>query len=404
MAKEIFPDWHAHLLANDEGAARPLLANVLTVLREDPAFAGAIGMDKLRAEAMVLRKLPWDVAWLAERSWTDNDDRCLAEWLQRNFIFVGVALAAEAVQVVAAEHSYHPVLDYLRGLRWDGVERLDDWAVDYLGCPNTPYVRAVSSRWMISAVARVNQPGCKADCALVLEGSQGIGKSTALRTLGAPWFTDEIAALGTKDAAEQTIGVWIVELAELDAVTRAADIAHVKAFMSRQADRFRFSYGRRVGEHPRQCVFAATSNNRNWNRDDSGGRRWWPLSCGEVRIAALAEARDQLWAEARDRYDKPERWWLDSSQLVEAANLEQEERSVEDPLASRIAELTRYMVTTTTDAVLIELGFDARSRGKPEAMRVASILRQMGWSRHRRREGSLLVWEYRAPEREHQDV
>jgi predicted P-loop ATPase len=244
------------ILKNEEGRPRAVLANAMAALRLAPELQGTVGYDKLRSQAMAMKPLPWGPSITEPREWRDNDDSMLAEWLQIETINVSSATAAEAVQAIAYENSFHPVLTYLEGLSWDGEPRLDRWTIDYLGVADSEYVRAVSAKWMISAVARIYTPGCKADCALVLEGPQGIGKSSALRNLSAPWFTDEIAAFGTKDASEQTIGVWIVELSELEAVTRAADVAHVKAFMSRQRDRFRVSYGRRVQEYPRQCVFA----------------------------------------------------------------------------------------------------------------------------------------------------
>jgi predicted P-loop ATPase len=253
---------------------------------------------------------------------------------------------------------------------------------------------------MISAVARVYMPGCKADCALVLEGPQGIGKSTALRNLAQPWFTDEIAAFGTKDAAEQTIGVWIVELSELDAVTRAADIAHVKAFMSRQKDRFRMSYGHRVGEYPRQCVFAATSNSSTWNRDDTGGRRWWPLTCGVIRAAALREDRDQLWAEARDRFHAGEVWHLDTPEITAAAEAEQEDRSVEDPLTATVMNEVAGDRVISTAELMSRLNIPKERQNRAEAMRFGSILRQAGWTRKRYRVAGGVAWRFEAPKNE----
>jgi putative DNA primase/helicase len=323
-------EWKKALLKNEEGNCRANLANAMMALRLAPGFAGAIGYDKLRSQAMAVKPLPWDPSITEAREWRDNDDSFLAEWLQVEGINITSGVAAEAAQAIAYENSFHPVLIYLESLSWDGEPRLDRWAIDYLGVVDSEYVRAVSAKWMISAVARIYTPGCKADCALVLEGPQGIGKSTVLRNLSFPWFTDEIAAFGTKDASEQTIGVWIVELSELDAVTRAADVAHVKAFMSRQRDRFRVSYGRRVQEYPRQCVFAATSNSATWNRDDTGGRRWWPLTCG-TRIWAeeIKAARDQLWAEARDRFFAGEAWYIDDPDVAKVAEREQEAREPE---------------------------------------------------------------------------
>jgi predicted P-loop ATPase len=147
------------------------------------------------------------------------------------------------------------VKTYPQGLNWDGVERVDHWLSAYLGVEDTEYSRAVGARWLISAVARLFRPGAKADCCLILEGPQGIRKSTALRTLAGEYFTDELADLGSKDAAMQTRGVWIIELSELDSLSHS-EVAPIKAFMSRTTDRFRPPYGVRLVESSRQCVFA----------------------------------------------------------------------------------------------------------------------------------------------------
>ena len=273
-------------------------------------------------------------------------------------------------------------------------------------------MRAVSSKWMISAVARIYKPGCKADCALVLEGPQGIGKSTVLRNLSYPWFTDEIATFGTKDASEQTIGVWIVELSELDAVTRAADVTHVKAFMSRQCDRFRVSYGRRVQEYPRQCVFAATSNSATWNRDETGGRRWWPLTCGKVWAEEIKAARDQLWAEARDRYFADETWYIDDPSVAKEAEQEQQNREFEDVWQQKVSAYLRNVPARYDDPeartgsswwvsleeVMREVGIEsAKMNDRKALMDVARCLKRAGWERYRTRRltDGTQPWRYR---------
>ena len=191
--------------------------------------------------------------------WTGHEDRLTAEWLQREGILVSVDIAAQAVQTVARDHSFHPVRVYLESLQWDGVERLDQCLSAYLGAEAGPYATAVGSRWLLSGVARIIQTGAKADCCLILEGPQGIRKSTALRTIAGDFFTYELADLGSKDAAMQTRGVWIIELSELDSLGHA-EVARIKAFISRTTDGFRPPHGMRLVESPRQCVFAGTVN------------------------------------------------------------------------------------------------------------------------------------------------
>jgi predicted P-loop ATPase len=208
--------------------------------------------------------------------------------------------------------------------------------VDLRGRPvgGTEYSRAVGSRWLVSAVARVLRPGAKADCCLILEGAQGIRKSTALRTLAGEYFTNELADLGSKDAAMQTRAVWIIELSELDNLSHS-EVARIKAFMSRTTDRFRPPYGMRLVELPRQCVFAGTVNHSTYLREETGGRRFWPGACGRIDVDGLARDRDQLWAEAKARFDAGVVWWLETVELVQMAADQQVDRYEGDLCVAR---------------------------------------------------------------------
>jgi predicted P-loop ATPase len=327
--------------------------------------------------------------------WTDHEDRLAAEWLQRQGILVSVEVASHAVQTAARDRSFHPVKTYLEGLQWDGAERIDRWLTTYLGVTDSEYSRAVGSRWLISAVARIFQPGAKADCCLILEGPQGTCKSTALRTLAGEYFTDELADLGSKDAAMQTRGVWIIELSELDSLSHA-DVARIKAFISRTMDRFRPPYGMRLVESPRQCVFAGTINHGSYLRDETGGRRFWPVSCGRIDIESLARDRDQLWAEAKARFESGQVWWLESSDLVQLAADQQEERYEGDPWEEVIGPWLENKQDTSISEVL------EKCINKPQALwtqtdkiRAARCLQAQSWERYRDRQGSRLEWRYR---------
>jgi Virulence-associated protein E/Domain of unknown function (DUF3854) len=239
-----------------ENSVLPILANATTALRLAPEWQGVLAYDEFRCNVVAVKPTAWGV--FPKNGWTDQEDRLTAEWLQRQRILISVEIAAQAVQTVAAQRCVHPVRDYLNGLKWDGAARLDRWLSTYLGVEDSNYSYAVGARWMLSAVARIYQPGAKADCCLILEGPQGIKKSTALRALAGEYFTDELADLGSKDAALQIRGVWIVEISELDSLARS-EIASIKAFMSRTADRFRPPFGKRVVECARQCVFAGAA-------------------------------------------------------------------------------------------------------------------------------------------------
>ena len=206
----------------------------------------------------------------------------------------------------------------------------------YLGRRDTPLNRAIGSRWMISAVARIMQPGAKVDHMLILEGPQGTKKSSALKMLaGADWFTDELAEIGSKDAAQQMRGIWIIEIAELDAISRA-EVSRIKAFLSRTTDRYRPPYERYVVEVPRQCVFAGSVNPDTYLRDETGNRRFWPVRCGNINLDALSRDRDQLWAEAVARYRDGTIWWLNEAELIADAKIEQDQRYQADAWDARI--------------------------------------------------------------------
>ena len=395
-------DWRKELIrakptaSYPEGNIYPVLANAITALRHAPEWKGVLAFDEFALSPIALRPAPWGP--VPNGTWSDQEDRLATDWLQRKSILVDVTIAAQAVQTVSKDRSFHPVRRYLESISWDGVERLDRWLTIYLSAQNTNYSRAVGARWLVSAVARIYRPGVKADCCLILEGPQGSRKSTALKTLAGPYFTDELADLGSKDSVLQTRGVWIIELSELDTLNRS-EVGRIKAFMSRTTDRFRPPYGKRLVESPRQCVFAGTVNHSNYLRDETGGRRFWPVACGSIDIDGLARDRDQLWAEAKARFDRGFLWWLETAELVEEAAAEQADRYEGDPWEELVARWIEDRPSAAVGEVL-SLCLD-----KPRAQwtqsdknRVARCFRALGWERYREHQGARLEWRYRRVE------
>ncbi len=321
-------EWRKNLLYNHEGDPRPVLANAICALREAPEWDGVLWHNEFATTTVARKAPPWitdRTAW-EDTPWSDRDDFLVADWIQRQEIMAPASVAGQAVKAVARDRLFHPVREHLDALAWDGIPRTDAWLVTYLGASDAPYIRAVGPRWLISAIARIYRPGVQADCALILEGPQGIRKSSALRTLAEPWFADRLSELGSKDAAMETKGVWLIEIAELDTMSRA-EVGTIKAFISRTQDRFRPPYGKRLVDLPRQCVFAGTVNPEGgYLKDATGGRRFWPVVCGSINIAALERDRDQLWAEARDRFRSGDPWWLDSRDLEALAAEQQADR------------------------------------------------------------------------------
>jgi predicted P-loop ATPase len=370
--------WYNKLSRSDNGKILPTLANAITAFRDSPELAGKLQYDEFQLKTVICGPLPWN--HLRGKDWTDAHDVCAAEWLQRKGIRVNPDTAGQAAEKVAREHPFNPVHDYLNGLVWDGTQRLNTWVVDYLGAKDTPYHRAVGAMSMIAAVARPVNPGCQCRNVPILEGPQDLGKSKAIKTLSDPFYTEDIAALGTKDAAMQICGVWIAELSELSALNRS-EVNDAKAFASRQTDRFRPPYGRRVGEFPRQGVLWGTSNNEQYLRDETGGTRWWPIRCTLVDIPGITAARDQLWAEAVHRYRAGEHWWIKDPKLQRAAKAEQDARYQADAWQGRIENLVAGKSSVTVDDILFGLGKAPDSWNRSDQMRVSGCLTSMGWGR-----------------------
>jgi predicted P-loop ATPase len=300
----------------------------------------------------------------------------------------GVAAPAgvvgRGIQAVARANPIHPVREYLHSLTWDGTPRLDTWLTTYFGVEDTQYVRAVGSRFLISAVARVFKPGCQVDHMLILEGPQGARKSSALWVLAQPWFTDRISKLGGKDSSMEVAGVWLIEMSELDALTRATTSA-TKSFVTRRYDRFRPPYGKHVTDQPRQCVFAGSINpTGGYLKDPTGARRFWPVGCGVIDLEGLERDRDQLWAEALVRFKAGAPWWLETPELEALAAAEQVARFEVDAWTEKVGEWLVGRNDVSVGEVLVgALGISQESWSQTAQNRVAGILVANGFRRYR---------------------
>ncbi len=388
-------DWKTQLLVGRRGRPFGNVANAISALRHAPEWQGVLYFNESTLETLAKAAPPFERAPAVPFVWADGHDVLTAAWLQHQDISINREIAGQAVQAVAREHCFHPIRDYLDSLTWDGIKRIDDWLSLYLGADPSDYVRAVGTRWLTGGVARVYRPGVKNDTCLILEGPQGLLKSTALRILaGDEFFSDDIADLGSKDSVLQTRGVWIIELAELDAMTRP-ESSRVKAFISRQVDRVRPPYGRRPIQMPRECIFVGTTNKTDYLKDETGGRRFWPVECGRIDMAALERDRDQLWVEARERFRANGKWWFDSPALIDAATTEQRNRYEGDPWDEKIREWIHSRESTSVPDVLNKcLEKKAESWTQTDQNRVARALRAAGWIRYRESGGSR-PWRYR---------
>ena len=299
--------------------------NCLLILKCDPELKGKVGLDEFAHRLTVLRDLPWRTK-NGSLYWTDTDDACLRNYFATKFRIKGKGIIDDALQEVTQDNKFHPVRDYLHSVKWDGECRIDELFIKYLGAEDTPYVRAATRKWLCGAVARVMYPGIKFDTAIVLYGSQGLGKSLILEKLGKGWFNNSLVDIKTKDTMEQIQGSWVIELGEL-APTFKNENEIVKAFISRASDRFRSPYGRRTEEYPRQCVFAGSTNNLMFLKDRTGNRRFWPITGDKDRKTANSwditdEEIDQIWAEAFY-------YWSDGESLVLEGTIAEEAMRVQ---------------------------------------------------------------------------
>jgi predicted P-loop ATPase len=390
-------DWRGVLRQKNDGHFVGDELAVLTALRHAPELKGLVRYDEFSRRMELTRAPVWRPEAATGDLWTDDDDVSLQAWLQSVSVDVRARnCVADSVGVVARENHYHPVRDYLKGLKWDGTWRLGLWLKQHLGATGEPaYLEAIGRRFMVSAVARVMRPGCKVDHTLVLEGAQGLRKSTVAETLAVrpDWFVDRMPTdLNSADAAAQLAGHWIVELAELASLRGVSSIETVKAFLTRKEDTYRPPFGRRPVTCARQCVFIGTTNEGQFLRDRTGNRRFWPVHCERADIEALARDRDQLWAEAFMLHSQGEQWHLTGAEELLAADeqsgrvlVTEIEASVADFLAGRMAD-----AQVTVQEVLI--GAFKLTPGDPnyatQAARmgtlVANAMEACGWMRLRR--------------------
>lgn len=331
---------------------------VIAGLRKAPALDGVLGFNELTNAPCTRKPWPWRDA---PGPLKETDDLRLGDWLSVVYRIKAASRAAlsEAIDTVADESRFHPIRDWLKGLRHDGRPRLDKWLIHVLGLQPTDlppkrrrYMELVGRFWLLGMVARVMDPGCKFDYSLVLEGKGGRRKSTFFRTLaGAAYFSDTHFDIGQgKDGWEQLEGLWIYELSELTAL-RKADSEQVKAFFSSQVDRFRGAYGKYVQAHPRQCVIGCSTNKRQYLFDLSGNRRYWPLwSEHMINIDWLAKWRDQLFAEALAAYVEGARYAPSPEEEEELFVPEQKLRLAETSVQSRLLYLLTRDSPTVADA------------------------------------------------------
>ena len=339
---EALPDdnWQAKLKVTEKGGIASCIENVVVILNGDPVLSGCVAYNEMTHNVVAVRSLPWRKV-SGESPWSDADDADLRFYLERIYGLSGKDKIFDGLNVVAMARRFHPVRDYLEGVAWDGVPRLERLLVDFLGADDTPYTRAVTRKALIAAVARIYRPGVKFDYMLTIRGRQGLGKSALIAKLGGPWFSDSFTTMQGKDAYEQVQGVWLMEIGEL-ASMKKAEVEQIKLYLSKQIDRFRPAYGRRIQEFPRQCIFIGTTNEEQFLRDKTGNRRFWVVDTPnrprrDMWSELTPDAVQQVWAEAVALYKKGESLYLPAD-LEAAARAVQETYEEENPKVGIVAQ------------------------------------------------------------------
>ena len=345
-------DWRLQLAMNKNGDVLGTLVNLKLIFDNDPSLQ-AFGNDEFLGQSCVYGKLPWD-AREERRAWTDADDNGAAWYVEAAYGVKDLRRIKMAVDTAMDVRRRDALQEYLEGLEWDEIPRVDTLLIRYLKADDTPYTRAVTRKFMAGAVARGLKPGCKFDSVLTLIGAQGTGKSLIADILGGEWYNDNIQTFVGKEASEQLRGVWIVEIPEVDRFSNKFEASAVKQFITRRDDIYRVPFERRTTPHPRRCAFIASTNAPDFLTDATGNRRWWIVRCNATPDArgedldSLRRDRDQVWAEAVAIWRAGEKLTLDAELYAEAAKI-QESAVAEDPWAGQIEEFLRRKLPADWD-------------------------------------------------------
>jgi predicted P-loop ATPase len=364
---------HLQLKCNSGNVPYPTIANASLVIQSHPDLAGKLWFDTFRQQIRTTIDGK-------EREWIDADDSNMTVWLQERVDLhkIGLTLVKDAVEHAARRRSVNSVITWMESEPWDQQPRLDTWLADCLGVTADPYSCAVGKNWLISMVARAYNPGCKADHMPVLEGTMGTGKSSFLKMLGDPWYSALPEAFGSKDFFQGIQGQWLIEVPDMTGFSKR-EHTQIIAVITTQTDRYRASFGRRTQDHPRQCLFTATSETSDYLQDSRGIRRYWPLRCQGINLDALHSQRQQLFAEAVALYKAGAKW----HEMPGSTLAEQTERRNEDPWREKVLAYCQPRTEVTTADILehcIQMKFDAITMVHKN--RIASILREAGYRQY----------------------
>lgn len=410
-------NWMADLDFDKKGSIKSTASNIIAILENDPKLKGHVWHNLFNGFNYVTGGLPWN---REATQWGNNDDANLRIYLEENYGVTGKDKIKDAMVAVVTRHKVHPIREYLDSLQWDGVPRLDRLIIDYVGAEDNELNRAMTRKHFTAAAARVYNPGCKYDYCLIIAGAEGIGKSTLFNVMGGDWFSDSLVTMEGTKGMEQARNGWVIELPELGSIKRS-DVEQVKAYISRQNDMYRPAYGSVMESHPRQCVFCGTTNETYFLKGETGNRRFWVIEVdakyrkyNDFR-AALQADRNQIWAEAVQRYKEGEELCLPTElELMVKQRQAEHNDDRDDPLPGMVQayldmklppdwntwDLNRRRSYIKNPDPLDEAGTETRTKicaaeflsevlgrdvgskdYKYEARKVNKILNEMGWQK-----------------------
>jgi predicted P-loop ATPase len=377
------------------GLLKKTISNVVNYfILETCDLKDTLAFNDFTKDIVFVKAAPWhnNINFVKYQMWTDADAVLCKYYLSAVQHFdVPTMLIHEAALIIARMYSFHPVKKYLTKLKWDGQERLDRWLIDYAGVEENRYTLTIGRKVLCAAVARVFNPGCKFDYMLVLEGRQGIYKSTLCSVLGKFWYGDFMLNTHDKDTVDAMRGKWIIEVSEMEC-TRRSDTQALKAFITRQCDRVRLAYARQSEDFKRQCIFIGTINpeTQGYLKDTTGNRRFWPVFCAKpIEIEKLKKDVNQLWAEAVFNYELGEDLYISDRDVIKLAGNIVDERREKDPWSEQIRE---WVNTPDDDGLLLEvvtnkdiysvLGISPGQYTRANQSRIANIMcLELGWSK-----------------------
>jgi len=417
---EIDPNWVQKLHRGEEGDLKATLPNIALIVDNDPRFRGIVSFNEFTQE-IVLRgtsrrakkkresahdpanldgKL-WDVKdWLNGDNWTDSHDIAIRSIIESKTQMKGYGIKVSdrdlrgGVDISAQKRSFHPVRELLESAIWDSRPRAETMFIDYLGADDTPYHRQAALMTLVGAVARIYRPGHKFDFVPILEGVQGKGKSTFIRVLGLHWMNELAGDIGDpKQMVEVMLGTWVLEIGELSSMHRA-EVNDLKAFVSRTHDKVRLAWEKRAREFPRQCIFIGSTNDREYLKDQTGGRRFWPIVCkidGEIDNALFEQNVMQIWAEAVHIYKRMRAehkgrelpLYLTEEAALQAVAMQESRRveTVEEIMAGKIGAWLDQPIGTDS-------GFDDLDADAPKLYRQVTCVAQI-WEEMMGRDGTI---------------